>query len=341
MRSGMQQQTHISPLTACQVDLVVVNTNGPGTNNNFDELGTTGSGVTLDYLGDPSNTREYYDTISGNEVGRTVERGGKITASAGPDTNQWSRRVNASISDLEDASAFLSTAPSGTPRLPRSGAYSVSLTNTLPGTFIHTLGTEDLNNNGRRDHEDQNNNGSLDADEDLDGDGVLDVLTEDADGDGDVDIVKKTTDGNGNVSWEDTDGDNDYAEEDLDGNGVLSIDGDNNGDGYFLTAAPQRFVDSTTYEPEKKSWLVWANRPFTSANEVALVPWCSPFHLTRAHAADHSADQNPVTQKFRHLLGFFENDRDLPAYSNAPSSPPTNFPWRAITGRNRWWQLNP
>ena len=61
----------------------------------------------------------------------------------------------------------------------------------------------------------------------------------------------------GNVSWEDTDGDNDYAEEDLDGNGVLSIDGDNNGDGYFLTAAPQRFVNSATYEPEKKSWLVW------------------------------------------------------------------------------------
>ena len=128
--------------------------------------------------------------------------------------------------------------------------------------------------------------------------------------------------------------DNDYAEEDLDGNGVLSMMVIIMATSHFLTAAPQRFVDATTYEPEKKSWLVWANRPFTSANELALVPWCSPFHLTRAHAADHSADQNPVTQKFRHLLGFFENQNDLPAYSNAPSSPPTNFPWQAITGRN-------
>ena len=51
----------------------------------------------------------------------------------------------------------------------------------------------------------------------------------------------------------------------LDGNGVITVEGDTNGDSYFLTAAPQRFVDPTTYEPEQKSWLVWANRPFTSA----------------------------------------------------------------------------
>ena len=170
------------------------------------------------------------------------------------------------------------------------------MTNSLPGTFIHSFGSEDLN-----------------------GDGVEDnAVTEDTDGDGSLD--------------QQAIGDNN--DEDLDGNGSITVEGDTNGDGHFLTAAPQRFVDSTTYEPQQKSWLVWPNRPFTSVNELASVPWCSPFHLTRAHAADHSEDENPVTQQFRHLLGFFEDQNDLPAYSNAPASPsPTTFPWRAITGR--------
>ena len=302
------------------VDLVVVNTNGPGGgNNNLDEPGNTGA-PTLNYL---SANRPYYDGSVGSELGRTVERGGKITASVGPntpgpDTNQWSRRVDASITDLEDARAFLSTpVPAVSARPPQAGAYSVSMTNSLPGTFIHSFGSEDLNHSGSLDHEDANNNNVLDPGEDLDGDGVLDIVTEDTDGDGQLD--------------QQAIGDNN--DEDLDGNGSITVEGDTNGDGHFLTAAPQRFVDPITYEPQQKSWLVWANRPFTSVNELASVPWCSPFHLTRAHAADHSEDQNPVTQTFRHLLGFFEDQNVLPAYSNAPTSPPTTFPWRAITGR--------
>ena len=64
--------------------------------NNFDELGADSSALSYPALSYLSGTREYYDTVSGNELGRTVERGGKISASAGPDTNQWSRRVDAS-----------------------------------------------------------------------------------------------------------------------------------------------------------------------------------------------------------------------------------------------------
>ena len=283
------------------VDLVVVNTESPPVvgpppnpnNNNHDEPGNTGA-PTLNYL---LANRPYYDGPVGSELGRTVERGGKISAYDGPDTNQWSRRVDASITDLEDARAFLSTpVPAGSARPPQLGAYSVSMTNSLPGTFIHSFGSEDLN-----------------------GDGVEDSsVTEDTDGDGQLDPHG-----------------GDLDEEDLDGNGSITVEGDTNGDGHFLTAAPQRFVDSTTYEPQQKSWLIWANRPYTSVNEIASVPWCSPFHLTRAHAADHSEDENPVTQTFRHLLGFFEDQNDLPSYSNAPASPsPRTFPWRAITGRN-------
>ena len=70
--------------------------------------------------------------------------------------------------------AFLSTpVPAGSARGPQAGAYSVSMTNSLPGTFIHSFGSEDLNHSGSLDHEDANNNNVLDPGEDLDGDGDL------------------------------------------------------------------------------------------------------------------------------------------------------------------------
>ena len=40
-----------------------------------------------------------------------------------------------------------------------------------------------------------------------------------------------------------------------------TVEGDTNGDGHFLTAAPQRFADQQHTSPEK-SWLIWANRPY-------------------------------------------------------------------------------
>ena len=305
------------------VDLVVVNTNGPGASNNYDEMGNTGTPA-LAYL---AGSHDFYDQVGGAEIGRTVERGGKVAlgiggnvaAMPGPDTNAWNRRVNPAVSSLNDADAFLSLPPTGS-RGPLS-AYSVVMQNTLPGgQVIHTFGSEDLNNNGIRDYEDVNGNSLLDPGEDVNRNGILDLLvvTEDTDGDSVLDTPPT-----------------DLNEEDLDGNGAITVEGDTNGDNVFLTGAPQRFVNLSIHpEPQKSAWLAWNNRPFASVNELALVPWCSPFHLTRAHAADHSADASPVTQVFHHLLGFFETQANQPSYSATPPSPPTTFPWQAITGNN-------
>jgi len=305
------------------VDLVVVNLSGGGSNN--DETGATGSPF-LSYV---AGSRPYYDRIGATEIGRTVERGGKAYQGVGgnaadvngPDTNIWSRRIDPNNTDLRDADAFLSLPPT-TSRGPVAGGYAVVGATTLAGmpvNVIHTLGSEDLNNNAIRDDEDINGNTMLDPGEDVNRNGVLDTptITEDTDFDGNLDPFG-----------------GDLDEEDLDGDGAITIEGDINSDGIFLTGAPQRFVDLSVHpEPQKHTWLAWSNRPFNSVNELALVPWCSPFHLTRMHAADHSADNSPVTQVFSHLLGFFENVSNQPPYAAVPASPPTTFPWQAITGQ--------
>ena len=76
-------------------------------------------------------------------------------------------------------------------------------------------------------------------------------------------------------------------------------------------------------------WLYWANRPFNSATELALVPITSPFNLTAWHSTAFDSNQKdpsnaskplPVTlQPFFHLPGFFD-------------PPPTPIsPWNTVT----------
>ena len=63
-------------------------------------------------------------------------------------------------------------------------------------------------------------------------------------------------------------------------------------------------------------WLFWANRPFNSAVEVAMVPRTSSFELLRKHSTANAA------KPFGHLPGFFDTAQaDLAA------------PWTVITGR--------
>ena len=63
-------------------------------------------------------------------------------------------------------------------------------------------------------------------------------------------------------------------------------------------------------------WLFWANRPFNSAVEVAMVPRTSSFELLRKHSTANAA------KPFGHLPGFFDTAlADLAA------------PWTFITGR--------
>ena len=94
------------------VDLVVVNTNGAGGgNNNLDELGNYRQRNNLELSFWRTGRTTMLMPQLADELGRTVERGGKISASGrpdinGPDTNQWSRRVDAASTDLEDAESL-------------------------------------------------------------------------------------------------------------------------------------------------------------------------------------------------------------------------------------------
>ena len=79
-------------------------------------------------------------------------------------------------------------------------------------------------------------------------------------------------------------------------------------------------------DPKKYAWLMWANRPFNSMIELALVPTASPFHLT----AWHSVKSTAVTDStFLHLPGFFD--------------PPTTAisPWDAVTGTGSYGGTKP
>ena len=79
-------------------------------------------------------------------------------------------------------------------------------------------------------------------------------------------------------------------------------------------------------DPKKYAWLMWANRPFNSAIELALVPTASPFHLTGWHSVKSTA----VTQStFLHLPGFFD--------------PPSTAisPWDAVTGTGSYGGTKP
>jgi hypothetical protein len=79
-------------------------------------------------------------------------------------------------------------------------------------------------------------------------------------------------------------------------------------------------------DPKEYAWLMWANRPFNSIIELALIPTASPFHLTGRHSVKSTA----VTKSsFLHLPGFFD--------------PPTTAisPWDAVTGTGLYGGTKP
>jgi hypothetical protein len=82
----------------------------------------------------------------------------------------------------------------------------------------------------------------------------------------------------------------------------------------FIGGPPSRLTNAGS-----PAFLHWANRPFTSGQELALVPIASPFHLLQLHGID--TPSLIADQQFAHLAGFWEN-----------SIPPA--PWNAIAGRS-------
>ena len=84
---------------------------------------------------------------------------------------------------------------------------------------------------------------------------------------------------------------------------------------HSLSFPPERFYDSTNAKVYPFAWMAWANKPFVSASELALVPAVSPFTLLRSHSV-----ANGSPRPFGHLPGFLEA-------GTLPS------PWDAICGR--------
>jgi hypothetical protein len=83
------------------------------------------------------------------------------------------------------------------------------------------------------------------------------------------------------------------------------------------TANPSRFP--TTRYP----WLVWANRPFTSAAELVMVPTPNAFRLPGQHTTASGTSTGSWaagTRPFNHLCGLFESG----------TTPPD--PWRSVIG---------
>jgi hypothetical protein len=96
---------------------------------------------------------------------------------------------------------------------------------------------------------------------------------------------------------------------------------------HSLCRLSKRLSTSGTVPNEPFPWMVWNNRPFTSAAELAVVPRTSAFDLLRSHstAAGAASDKSPEGP-FAHLPGFFE-----PAASGTASW--QRPPWNRITGR--------
>jgi hypothetical protein len=90
-----------------------------------------------------------------------------------------------------------------------------------------------------------------------------------------------------------------------------------------------RFVGTGSTPTKPFPWLVWNNRPFISAAELALVPKTSAFELPRQHCTNEGAVADlPPGGPFGHLPGLFEPVTTVAGTSTLLP------PWVAIAGRD-------
>jgi hypothetical protein len=94
-------------------------------------------------------------------------------------------------------------------------------------------------------------------------------------------------------------------------------------DGNPITGMPSRFFKNGESEPDSPRfpWLWWANRPFSTVVELAMVPVGSSFELPHTHTISigGATAPNSLAPAFYHLPGLFEDT--------------TSAPWDAIAGR--------
>jgi len=98
---------------------------------------------------------------------------------------------------------------------------------------------------------------------------------------------------------------------------------------HTLGSLAARFGGGSAAPDKPFPWLVWSNRPFTSAAELALVPKGSAFQLTRAHATNVVSGTDRLdTGPYGHLPGFFE---PVATISSTSTLQP---PWNLVVGRS-------
>jgi len=244
---------------------------------------------------EPGDSHKPYGHVS-NRLS-SIERGGDPAAAAGSSPDIWSRRLRHTIQTLQDSHAFITDAVTPLGTAPIANLPAAPLASRPAGAPKHTL------------------------------DGQITAIQVDAGGTHYTTAPTVTIPGPGGGGTPAT------AIVTISSEAVTEIRVTNPGSGYtsapaitvsggggsgatataFIGGPPSRLAGAGS-----PAFLHWANRPFTSGQELALVPIASPFHLLQLHGIDTPSLN--AGQQFAHLAGFWEN-----------SIPPA--PWGAITGR--------
>jgi hypothetical protein len=225
----------------------------------------------------------------------STERGGYGGSSNESDI--WSRRVRAAVSDVRDANAFLSEPVVAVP--PNDLTAMAIPDRPLPPAPRHTL------------------DGQITGFRILSGgSGYTSSPTVTVTGGGGL-TPRAIVDNGSVVAIEVTNGGSGYRDPGL---LTVSLTG---GGGSGASARPLVGGKPTRWNRPYAS-LFWPNRPFENAVELSLVPVTAPFHFTQRHSID--APAIPSDQRFFHLAGFWETD-------TPPNPPMSQWVWRYVTGR--------
>jgi hypothetical protein len=275
------------------VDLAVVNS---VRTKNPNQPSSGLPGLTLGNYDDPGDPSNQYGHV-GSRLS-SIERGGDPVDAAGSSPDIWSRRLRPTIKTLQDSHAFITDAVTSLGIAPTANLPATPLVPRTAGVPKHTL------------------------------DGQITSIQVTIGGSGYTTTPTVTIPSPGGGGTPAT------AVATISSGAVTEIRVTNPGSGY--TSAPTITVmggsgsgaEVTAYiggPPSRLSGagglasLHWANRPFTTAFELALVPIASPFHLLQLHGIETTTLN--ADQQFAHLAGFWEN-----------SIPPA--PWNAVTGRS-------
>jgi len=284
---------------AMPVDLNVVNSvRGKPMNDPVGMIPPLAPGVasTTANYDDPSSneSRDYGRGLTDQNL--SIDRAGR---SGTPLSDIWTRRVNATVTNLRDADAFRTSTIAY-----RGSPDPLPSPRPLPPVRRHTLTGQILGfriTSGGSDY-DPNSPPTIDITGPGTGVRTRAVVTN-----GSLVAIDVIDGGSGYV-------DSSALTVAISGGGGIGASAIP-----IVGGKPPRWINNEPYAA-----LFWPNRPFENPVEVGLVPVASPFHLTQRHSIDDSGFPND--QKFLHLPGFWETN--IP-----PDTAMRDWTWRYVTGR--------